>query len=234
MEIIVISVNKYKEKDAIINAICDGKTISFLAKGILCPNNKNSFLNCILCKADISLIEGKIKHPILEKASLIYSPLSKVSKLDDLNTVLMMDEAMLHLFDEEERFLAYNIIDKSLLALKKGASPFVVALYFLLRILPFLGFELEVKKCVNCGSTKSINDFSFLDGGFLCKECSDLNQRRYSNDQLLLIRNSLLVDEIDIKNKTNKEEIKPILFDANEFITDGVGYHLKYLDTLLK
>ena len=56
MEIIVISVAQYKEKDAVVNAITEGKSFSFYARGILNPKNKNSFLNNTLCKANITLL----------------------------------------------------------------------------------------------------------------------------------------------------------------------------------
>ena len=98
MEIIVISVAQYKEKDAVVNAITEGRSFSFYAKGILNPKNKNSFLNNTLCKANITLIEGKLKYPILESAEFISSPMLSNCSLGYLNALLTIDEAMIHLF----------------------------------------------------------------------------------------------------------------------------------------
>lgn len=234
MEIIVISIAQYKEKDAIVNAITDGKAFSFFAKGILNPKSKNGFLNCILCKANITLIEGKLKYPILETAELICSPFLLNNTLGYLNSLLLIDEAMIHLFEESERFLAYDAINKSLIALRRNVNPFLASLYFLLKILPLIGFELEVKQCVNCGSKKSITDFSFIDGGFLCSKCSESAQRRYTNNQLLLIRGNVLNDDVSFVPEASDDEIKALLFELNEFITEGLGYHLRNLDSLLK
>ena len=234
MEIIVISIAQYKEKDAVVNAITEGRSFSFYAKGILNPKNKNSFLNCILCKANITLIEGKLKYPILESAELISSPMMFNNSLNYLNSILTIDEAIVHLFDDEEKFLGYNYVNKALTALRKGKNPFLSVFYFLMKILHCLGFELEVKQCVTCGSKKDITDFSFIDGGFLCRKCSETMKRRYNNDQLLLIRNVVLSDEVEDSNNTKDDDIKSLLFDINTFLTDGIGYHIKTLDSLLK
>ena len=233
MEIIVISVAQYKEKDAVVSAITEGRTFSFYAKGILNPKNKNSFLNNTLCKANITLIEGKLKYPILESAECISFPMMKQGSLACLNACLTIDDAMIHLFDENEKFLGYKEVDKTLIALRKGKNPYYCILYFLLKLLPYLGFELEVKSCVSCGSKKNITDFSFIEGGFLCNKCAEA-ERRYSNEQLLLIRNTILSDEIDAIGNATDDDIKAILYDLNAFISDGIGYHLKTLDYLLK
>ena len=233
MEIIVISVSQYKEKDAVVNAITEGRSFSFYARGILNPKNKNSFLNNTLCKANITLIEGKLKYPILESAEFISSPMVSNGSLQCLSAMLTVAEAMLHLFDTEEKFLGYKDVNKTIVALRKGQNPFYCTLYFLLKILPYLGFELEVKNCVGCGSKKNIIDFSFIEGGFLCSKCAE-TERRYNNAQLLLIRNTILSDEVDAQGDATDEDIKALLFDINSFLTDGIGYHLKSLDTLLK
>ena len=233
MEIIVISVAQYKEKDAVVNAITEGRSFSFYAKGILNPKNKNSFLNNTLCKANITLIEGKLKYPILESAEFISSPMLSNCSLGYLNALLTIDEAMIHLFDSQEKFLGYEHVSKTLIALRKGQNPLYCILYFLLKILPSLGFELEVKNCVSCGTKKNITDFSFIEGGFLCSKCAE-HERRYTNEQLLLIRNTILSDEIDPIGNATDVDIKVVLNDLNVFITDGIGYHLRTLDYLLK
>ena len=234
MEIIVISVAQYKEKDAVVNAITEGKSFSFYARGILNPKNKNSFLNNTLCKANITLLEGKLKYPILETAELINTPQIMDCSLDYLNALLTIDDAVLNLFEQEEKFLCYEEVNKALTALRKGKNAFYTMLYFLLHILPSLGFELEVKSCVGCGSTKNITDFSFVEGGFLCNKCLENSERKYTNSQLILLRNAILSKEIDDIKDVSINDIKALLFDINVFLSDGIGYHLRTLDTLLK
>ena len=51
MEIIVISVSKYKEKDAVITAISNSELISFYARGVFSPTNKNAFLTNVFSES---------------------------------------------------------------------------------------------------------------------------------------------------------------------------------------
>ena len=233
MEIIVISIAQYKEKDAVINAITDNKTISFYARGILSPRNKNSFLSCLFTKANISLIDGKIKYPILENAELISSPMNANYDYGYMTTVMLLNEAIIRLFPEEERFLTYDIISSSLEALKNNVNPLIISTFFLFKILPLLGFGIEVNKCLICGSKKQIVDFSFIEGGFLCAKCAE-GDHRYTNKQLMLIRNNILSNKPENIPDITTDEVKSILIDLNNFVEEGIGFRLKQLDTLLK
>ena len=56
MKIITLSIVPYKEKDAIIDAISEEGDITFLAKGIMDPKNKNASLNNILLIAETTKV----------------------------------------------------------------------------------------------------------------------------------------------------------------------------------
>lgn len=234
MEIIVISIAQYKEKDAVISAISQNEFITFYAKGVFSRTNKNSFLTCLLVKANITLIEGKIKYPILETAELISSPSKLSAPLEYMTVLLSINESMLHLVEEQERYLLYNVLDKSLASLKAGVSPYHVALYYFLKTLPVLGFEIQTNHCVECGSKSNIVDFSFIEGGFICKQCQFEDVRRYTNNQLILIRNAICCSSPSEISNMDVEDSKFILKNLNDFITEGTGYRVKTLDTLLK
>ena len=75
MKIIVLSITQYKEKDGIIDAISEQGSITFLAKGIMDPKNKNSAINNALVIADIELNEGNYKYPVLKTASITFTPM---------------------------------------------------------------------------------------------------------------------------------------------------------------
>ena len=63
MKVIVLTINPYKEKDAIISAISEKEYITFLARGIRDPKSKNAAINNALCIADIELMDGNfINH----------------------------------------------------------------------------------------------------------------------------------------------------------------------------
>lgn len=234
MEIIVLSAAQYKEKDAVITAITNEDIVTFYARGVFTPTNKNSFLTTMFVKANITLIEGKIAHPILESATLIDSPMSSNQTFEYLSSLMAINEAIFHVLQEYEKPVSYNFIESCLYALKNGINPLHVCLYFFLKILPTIGFGIEVNKCVFCGTKKGIVDFSFQEGGFLCSNCAEIEQRRYTNDQLKLIRNTILSVKPEDISQYNPEDSKVILTDLNTFLDDGLGYSIKSLKPLLK
>ena len=55
MKIVVLTITQYKEKDAIIDAISENGDITFLARGVFDPKNKNSSINNLLSIAEIEI-----------------------------------------------------------------------------------------------------------------------------------------------------------------------------------
>ena len=74
MKIIILTINPYKEKDAVVTAISEEETITFLAKGIKDPKNQNFSLNNALSIADIELMDGDFKYPILKSSKQLFTP----------------------------------------------------------------------------------------------------------------------------------------------------------------
>ena len=101
MKIIVLSIIQYKEKDAIITAISQSETITFLARGIKDPKSKNVALNNPLTVADIELMDGDFKYPILKASKELFIPTKLNMDSTYLGTLLFMDEMMLHLFSND-------------------------------------------------------------------------------------------------------------------------------------
>ena len=97
MKIIVLSINPYKEKDAIVTAISEEETMTFLARGIKDPKSKNSALNNVLTIADIELMDGDFKHPILKNSKSLFSSLKIDMDEKYLGAIMLMDEMILNL-----------------------------------------------------------------------------------------------------------------------------------------
>ena len=104
MKIIILSVTKYKEKDAIINAISETGYLSLTAKGILDPKCKNHELNNILNIVDVDFIEGDYKYPIIKRSKIVFSPVDLNSDYYLMSTLMLLSESTLHLLQENEYF----------------------------------------------------------------------------------------------------------------------------------
>ena len=97
MKVIVLTINPYKEKDAIISGISENEYITFLARGIRDPKSKNAALNNALCIADIELMDGNFKYPVLKSSKQLFTPLRLDMDAKYLGTLIMLNEIVNYL-----------------------------------------------------------------------------------------------------------------------------------------
>ncbi len=229
MKIIVLSITQYKEKDGIIDAISENGDITFLAKGIFDPKNKNAALNNNLVTADIELQEGNYKYPVLKTSSIIDNPMKLQNDLDYLTSLLLMAEMTKTLLQDEEKILIFESLMQAIHALKRAETPWAILLAYTAKILKVSGYEFEVNRCVFCGTTSNIVTFSFSDGGFVCQDCLESDtERDLTKEQMLLIRAAFNVEDLsNIKYNCKKEDALKVLSKFLEFINDSYGITLK-------
>ena len=234
MKIIVLSVTPYKEKDAVVTAINEEETITFLARGIKDPKSKNAALNNILTIADIELMDGDFKYPILKGSKPLETSLKMNMDTEYLSSLMLIDEMLINLFPEEERFMMFPHLEKALENIKATNDWLMTLLIFMAQVIRLGGFQLEVNRCVMCGSTKKIVAFSFVDGGFICQNCfnedviHDLNK-----EQMLLLRK--IINSQDYSLKTSDyllDDVKTLFTKFIQFIEEAFGYHFKNLRLL--
>jgi DNA repair protein RecO len=99
----------------------------------------------------------------------------------------------------------------------------------------FGGFDLEVNKCVNCGSKKNIVAFSFVEGGFICQNClNETIDRDLNKNQMVLLRKIFNSRDLCLLETPYNYDEAYILFKKFiNFIEEAFGYHFKNLRLLL-
>lgn len=236
MKIIVLSITQYKEKDGIIDAISEQGSITFLAKGIMDPKNKNSAINNALVIADIELNEGNYKYPVLKTASITFTPMKTSNSYYYLSSLLFIGEVTKTLLQDEEKIEIFETLADAVQKLKTTDNPWPIVLVYLAKLLTIGGYEFEVNQCVFCGTKKEIVAFSFKDGGFVCKNCLEADtERDLTKTQMLLIRSAFNNKNIKEANfECTKEDAIVVLNKFNEFIVDSYGLNLKCFDLLNK
>lgn len=235
MKVIVSTINPYKEKDAIISGISENEYITFLARGIRDPKSKNAAINNALCIADIELMDGNFKYPVLKSSKQLFTPLRLEMDSKYLGTLILMNEIVSYLFPDEEKAKMFKVLEEAVSELKKKDDWLLTLLIFMAHALREGGFELEVNKCISCGKKTNIVAFSFIEGGFLCADCiSPEISRDLNKNQMLLLRkvfNSrdfhLLGSEYDF------DEAYVLLQKMIEFTEEAFGYHFKNLCLIL-
>lgn len=235
MKIIVLSISPYKEKDAVISAISEDQFITFLARGINNPTSKNIAINNPLTIADIDLMDGNFKHPVLKSSKQIFTPLRLDMDSKYLGSLLFINEIVNFLFPDEEKPKMFKAIEDSVVALKKNKDWMMVLLLFMAQAIRLGGFELEVNQCVNCGSKKNIVTFSFAEGGFICQNCySDELEHDLTKNQMILLRNIFNSRDLHLLNSfKSDEETYFLLKKFINFIEEAFGYHFKNLRLLI-
>ncbi len=236
MRIIVLTITQYKEKDGIIDAVSEEGKITFLAKGIFDPKNKNASINNILSVADIELNEGNYKYPVLKSASIISSPMKVNSDFYYLSSLMLIAEATKNMLQDEEKERIFNSLLSATEALKKAKQPWEILLVYFAELIKVSGYEFEVNHCVFCGSKQDIVTFSFADGGFVCRNCmQEDTEKELSVPQMFLLRNAFNTRDIgNITFRCEKDDAIKVLGKFVEFISDSIGVTLKSFSLINK
>ena len=229
MKIIVLSIAQYKEKDAIITAVSQSETITFLARGVKDPKNKNAAINNPLMIADIELMDGDFKYPVLKSFKELFVPMKLKMDSTYLGTLLLMNEMMLHFFTDEERPSMFAPLEEGVMALKRTDNWLMTLLVYMANAMRVGGFELEVNRCVICGQKNRIVAFSFLEGGFICENCAnEETERDLSKEQMILLRSIFNSrNYLMTESSFNEEDAMVLLHKFIDFMQEGFGYRLK-------
>jgi DNA repair protein RecO (recombination protein O) len=235
MKIIVLSINQYKEKDAIITAISQSETITFLARGVKDPKSKNAALNNPLTVADIELMEGDYKYPVLKASKELFVPMKLKMDSTYLSSLLIMNEMMLHLFSDEEKYEMFTYLEEGVIGLKKTNDWLMTLLIFMAQAIRIGGFELEVNRCVICNQKNRIVAFSFIEGGFICENCvNEETERDLTKEQMILLRSIFNSRDYHLLDSSYSRDDALILFRKTlDFMQEAFGYRLKNIKLIL-
>lgn len=227
MKIIILSINKYREKDAIINAITEEGKVTFTAHGILSPTNANAAINNVLTVCEVTLTESKTHKLSLKESSVIFSPLISNTSLNYMAAINTICEATNKMLDEDEIHLAYPYLLLAINRLKEKEEPLFILVAYLAKLLKLTGYSFEINKCLRCGSKKDIVGFSFSEGGFICKNCYSDEQIDLTGEAMLTFRTLCGSTDFNFHNLNYDEEImKMIIFKLIVFISDANGVYI--------
>lgn len=235
MEIIVLKITNYKEKDAIIEGLTEEGNRSFLVKGLMSPKSTNIVLGNNLVYADIELQEGKYKHPIIKKSKIILSPYHLNDDLDTLAAINLIDEITLNLLQEEERGAIYGSLKEVIKKLQERIiSPLSISLIYFMKVLEESGYSFEANRCMRCNTTKGIATFSFSEGGFICKNClTEEIKLGLSKNAMIAIRKAIIAKEYEEIEELSFPVYKEILKELKTFVFDFLGVKLTSIELFI-
>lgn len=231
MKTIILSLTPYKEKDAIVNAISEEQCFSFLARGILSPKSKNATINNPLTVIELELSDRQnLKYPVMSNATVLFSPLQIMDKLEKLVTLQLLGEIINKCLSDEDKPRIYDKTLETIKFMQKEDDYWTAIFYFIAEMLVIAGYGFEVDHCLSCGSKKDIVNFSFSEGGFICRNCASGNfENEFTKEEMFYIRSIFKAKSLSGLTSTAIEEdsklkIFRILLD---FIKDNLGVSLK-------
>lgn len=236
MKLIILSITNYKEKDGIITALANDGVLSFNVRGLLDPKSKNHILNTPLLEVDVSFAENNHKYKTINSSKIVNNPYSTNDSLDKLAILSLIQESTNKMLQDEEKNLIYPILMQCLNKIKSGeVHPLQIGITYLLELLTITGNELDFSACVFCGNKKDIVNFSFADGGFVCRNCMDDSTTPSMNGKQMILFRNIFINKNNIENVpsfdySNAIHILKLLVG---YIYDALGIKLKTLSLIL-
>ncbi len=131
----------------------------------------------------------------------------------------------------------YNLYIKTILKIENGLNPSVMTNILELKLLDYLGINLELNKCIKCGNKDNIITIDPLQGGYICAKCHQ-DEEVLDCKIIKMIRMYYYVEidsisKIDIKYDIS-HKINSFL---NNYYDNYTGLYLnskKFLDSLRK
>ena len=128
----------------------------------------------------------------------------------------------------------FDLLVPALIKINDGLSPELISNIVEIKLLDYLGVNLELDNCVLCGNNEDFITIDLTNGGVICKAC--YNDGYIMNDKALHLMR--ILKKIDLK-KLEKLEItdEEIFIEIDKFIheyySSYTGIYLKKKDNIL-
>ena len=232
------------ESDLIITALKeDGSLLRAVAKGARKPTNPFAARLEIFSVCDCLVAEGKSLH-VFSEARIVESNLNLRSEFNLSASSYPIVQALAKTC--HEGLEAPRLFDMSVTALSamNGVDPEFapsITAGFLLKLLALEGFRPNFDNCVMCGDRRSdaggedTCHFSYLDGGYVCDECSNTFDTVRIESTTLSWSQAFLMSTFEeiVGMRTSGKVSFPVLHLCNAWFRQNLGLNLKSLNALL-
>ena len=220
----VINETNYSESSKILSVLTkDFGIISIMSKG------------CRKIKSKLRSVSTKLTYGNF----LINYKENGISTLIDVDTIFVFKNIMLdinkisyssYILELAKQNSDSDILDiliKSLNKIEEGLDPLIISLIAELKYLKYLGIDISLDCCSECGSTSDILTLSSDRGGYICKDCYN-NEFIVTEKTIKVIR---LLYHVDIDKLTKLNLSEKTIKEINTFLEE---YYDKYSGLYLK
>lgn len=231
---IVIRVSQFRDFDCMVTMLTESGIVSFLARGVKKMESKNAYLINTFNYVNLSLMHGKDGY-FLKNGKLLNSFPNAKTNIEKLSTLDFLGELTNLFVDNKEAKDIYPFLLKCLETLNENMDAKMVSALYFAKILKYSGYSVEVNCCQKCHKSHDIIAFSFVNGGFICRDCfNSLNDVKLEPTQLKEIRYLFMVD-IDNFNKVifPKEDSLTLIKLLYRFLKEVGQVDLKSINLLV-
>ena len=224
---IVVGSTPFKENSKILNILtkengligCVSKGCKSLKSKLRLPSENFAYGTFHLYYKEnglSTLIDGDIKNYLMN----IKSDITKISYLSYLC------ELSLNVYRECESSEIYPVLESAILKIEEGFNPKVITNIVELQYLEYIGINLNLDECVNCGNTKVVT-LSLDKGGYICSNCRT-SEPLVDEKVLKLLR---LYNYVDISKITSLDLEESTVNQINNIIDE---YYERYSGVVTK
>ena len=233
---IVLHETPYGETSKILSVLTEdfGK-ISIISKG--CRNVKNKLRGVSnkmnYCEYTIAYKENGISTMIegttINSFKNVFGDMKK-----SIYSFYLIDLINQVLNENNDKDL-YNLLSLALIKINDGLSPELISTIIEIKLLKYLGVNLNLSSCVICGSKNDLITIDLENGGCLCHNCYHegyLFQERAL--KLLFLLNKVDLSKIKELEITDSEPYKEIDDFIYEYYTHYTGIYINKKEKLFK
>lgn len=208
MEVIIVRLTPYKERDYIVNALSVEGMITFRATGALALKSKFAGKLFLYALVDVELKDSKAGYTLtnvetLNQMSYIFSDYQKIIFLNIFGEI-----ALKTLKDENSIVETFPLFKNVMLALPVTTKLYSLLYLFLANLLRILGLGFVVNRCVYSGRQDQIIGLSYRDGGFVSEKARTNETTLLSPEEIKIVRYAFLINEEQLlRHEFNDEEV---------------------------
>ena len=207
VEGIIISSTNYSESSKILKIFTkEYGVISVISKG--CKKLKSKLRNISenFTYGYFHIYYKKDKLSVLITCDIINYFKSIKSDVIKIAYISYFCELSYNVYNNSEDSNVYKLLISSVLKIEKNFDPSVISNILEIKYLKYLGVEINLNGCIDCGSTNilTLNPYK---GGYLCKECVT-DEKIVDLKSLKMIKLYYYVDIENIKELNVSEKIK--------------------------
>lgn len=230
----VVSTTDYQEKSRIINIFTkEYGIIGCISKGCKSLKSKLRLGSEKFAYGTFHLSYKENALSTLIEVDTIDYLVNIRSDIKLLSYLAYITELSTNVYKESNNEEIYDLYKNTILKLEEKHNPKIITNILELQYLKYLGIDLNLDECVNCGSTKVVT-LSLSKGGYICSNCRT-NETIISEKVMKLLRLYYYVDISKISELDIDENVSNNINDIlDEYYEEYSGVHPKSKNFLKK